>query len=70
MRRNREMKEFLRYLIGHQDECDIENCPKCESAEKVYEFTRRMVFAMTKHPHGAISGARRVPARASAAKKG
>ena len=70
MTANEEMRAFLNYLLRHQQECTAENCPDCQTAQNVYEFTRNMIFSVVAYPQVAIPAGRRTAAAASASGSG
>jgi hypothetical protein len=67
MTANEEMRAFLSYLVRHQQECNIENCPDCQTAQNIYEFARNRIFSVVAYPQVALPAGRRAASATSAA---
>ena len=59
MSANDEMRAYLSHLVRHQQECTLEQCPDCRTAQNVYDFTRSLIFSMVAYPNVAIPAGRR-----------
>jgi hypothetical protein len=65
MSTNDEMRAYLSYLVRHQQECTVENCRDCQTAQNVYEYVQGMIFSVVAYPQVAIPAGRRAAAAAS-----
>jgi ribosomal protein S27E len=54
MSTNDEMRAYLNYLVRHQQECSLENCPECQMAQHIYDFTQSMIFSIVTYPEVAL----------------
>ncbi|HLK47806.1 MAG TPA: hypothetical protein VKT49_06710 [Bryobacteraceae bacterium] len=70
MSNNDEMRAYVNYLLRHQQECTLENCNVCQTAQSIYEFTRNMIFSMVSYPDVALPAGRRAASAASASGSG
>ncbi|GEM_PF-3380291 len=66
MSTNDEMRAYLSYLVQHQQDCTVENCADCRTAQNVYEYIQKMIFSVVAYPQVAIPSGRRAAAAASA----
>ena len=66
MSANDEMRAYLSYLVRHQQECTVENCADCQTAQNIYEFTRSMIFSVVAYPEVALPAGRRAVAASAA----
>jgi len=70
MSTNDEMRAYLSYLVGHQQDCTAENCPDCQTAQSVYEHIRSMIFSAVAYPQVAIPAGKRAATAAAGAGAG
>jgi hypothetical protein len=70
MSANDEMRAYLSYLVRHQQECTVEQCPDCLMAQNVYEFTSNLIFSVVAYPNVAIPAGRRAARAATASGSG
>lgn len=66
MSANDEMRAYLSYLVRHQQECTVERCPDCQTAQNIYDFTRNLIFSVVAYPNIAIPAGRRAASAAAA----
>lgn len=55
MSTNNEMRTYLDYVLDHERDCILENCPICQSAQNIYESVRSLIFSDVSYPGVAIS---------------
>lgn len=62
MSANDEMRAYLNYLVRHQQECTVEHCADCQTAEHVFDFTRNLIFSVVTYPDVVIPAGGRAAA--------
>ena len=67
---NDEMRAYLSHLVRHQQECAVENCADCRTAQNIYDFTRNLIFSVVAYPNVAIPAGRRAAGTAAASAAG
>ena len=70
MSTNDEMRAYLSYLVRHQQECTVEKCADCRTAQSIYDLTRNMIFSVVAYPNVAIPSGRRAASAATASGSG
>ena len=58
MTQNDEIRSYLDHMLEHERACALENCPACQSAQKVYETVRGLIFSGVAYPQVAITARR------------
>lgn len=70
MRASDEISVYLQDLIEHEQSCEVEDCPLCQSAENVYRLARNLIFAEVVYPDVTLAAKQRIAQPASAAAAG
>ena len=58
MTTNKEIREYLDYLLEHEATCARENCAVCRCAQNIYESARKLLFAGIAYPEVTITARR------------
>ena len=50
-----EITEYLRFLLEHQGQCELEPCPSCLTLQCIFELIRSRLFSSPVYPEVMIS---------------
>jgi len=58
-----EITEYLRSLLEHQGQCELEQCPSCLTLRRIFELIRSRLFSSPVYPEVMISATSTVRVR-------
>ena len=50
-----EITDYLRFLLEHEGQCELEHCPSCLTLQCVFELIRSRLFSSPVYPEVMIS---------------
>ena len=60
-----EIARYLRFILEHQEQCDVEECPSCLMLRSIFQQIRTRLFSGPIRQEVAVSAAATAPGRSS-----